>query len=324
MKIQINKISSHLEEIAKNVGAYVQDDIIKLPPFIGKGYYKQFLFDERLKMIIINCSFNNEFHFSRSPFQHKKQTIVLRFNHIFTADDKNKITNNYLPPSVYITTESIANEVIFPSGKQIQNIIISIDIDYLKELLNKDFEKDSTALVKLLSNQKPFLFEELVTPRIHAVVKELENTLELNKPLRYFFHHIKALELIFLFLDEFLKRDFTSYKPVNKKDIEKIYRIRENILRDLSITPTLPTLALQHGMSESKMKKLFKQVFGQSIYQYYLMFRIQKAALLIREQGLTVSEAGYQTGFSNLSHFTRLFERYMGEKPKKYSLSYRK
>ncbi|UZJ63155.1 helix-turn-helix domain-containing protein [Sphingobacterium sp. KU25419] len=46
---------------------------------------------------------------------------------------------------------------------------------------------------------------------------------------------------------------------------------------------------------------------------------MQEAARLLREERLSVSEVGYQLGFSNLGHFTKVFEAVIGVKPKKYS-----
>ena len=46
---------------------------------------------------------------------------------------------------------------------------------------------------------------------------------------------------------------------------------------------------------------------------------MNEAAYLIREEKLSVSETGYRLGFSNLSHFSRIFEKHIGMKPKKYS-----
>jgi AraC-like DNA-binding protein len=34
-----------------------------------------------------------------------------------------------------------------------------------------------------------------------------------------------------------------------------------------------------------------------------------------------VAQAGYELGFSNLSHFSRLFEKHYGQNPKKFSAS---
>ena len=56
-----------------------------------------------------------------------------------------------------------------------------------------------------------------------------------------------------------------------------------------------------------------------AVSEYYLAALIIEAARLLREARLSVSEVGYEMGFSNLSHFTRVFEQYIGMKPKKYS-----
>jgi transcriptional regulator GlxA family with amidase domain len=56
-----------------------------------------------------------------------------------------------------------------------------------------------------------------------------------------------------------------------------------------------------------------------TIFDYYQTLRMQEAARLLKEQHLTVSEVGYQVGFTNLSHFARVFEQHLGLKPKKYS-----
>ena len=48
---------------------------------------------------------------------------------------------------------------------------------------------------------------------------------------------------------------------------------------------------------------------------------MQEAARLLTTGTLTVSEVGYQLGFTNLSHFTRVFETHIGLKPKKYAMN---
>jgi AraC-like DNA-binding protein len=48
---------------------------------------------------------------------------------------------------------------------------------------------------------------------------------------------------------------------------------------------------------------------------------MQEAARLLKAKKLSVSEVGYEMGFTNLSHFTRTFEKHTGMKPKKYTQS---
>jgi len=80
-------------------------------------------------------------------------------------------------------------------------------------------------------------------------------------------------------------------------------------------------LALLANMSPSKLKRLFKQIFGNSIFSYYQEFRMKEATRLLKEEKLSVSDVGYRLGFTNLSHFSRVFQEHIGMKPKQYSLS---
>ena len=83
--------------------------------------------------------------------------------------------------------------------------------------------------------------------------------------------------------------------------------------------PVIAQLAKEACMSESKLKRIFRQVFGDSIFNYYQMRRIQRAAQMLKEGYGSISDVGYALGFTNLSHFTRIFERTIGMKPKAFS-----
>jgi AraC-like DNA-binding protein len=48
---------------------------------------------------------------------------------------------------------------------------------------------------------------------------------------------------------------------------------------------------------------------------------MKEAARLLREEKLSVSDVGYRLGFTNLSHFSRVFKEHIGMKPKQYSQS---
>jgi AraC-like DNA-binding protein len=74
-------------------------------------------------------------------------------------------------------------------------------------------------------------------------------------------------------------------------------------------------------MSETKLKQLFKQTFGSTVYDYYQQARMEEVAFLLKQGKRSVAEVGYEMGFSNLSYFSRLFEKHYGLHPKQYSCS---
>lgn len=75
------------------------------------------------------------------------------------------------------------------------------------------------------------------------------------------------------------------------------------------------------GISLSKLTDLFRQVFGDSIYDYFQKARMAEAHFLLRQVGYSVSETGHRLGFSNLSHFSRLFEKHYGMTPKRFAMT---
>ncbi len=55
------------------------------------------------------------------------------------------------------------------------------------------------------------------------------------------------------------------------------------MISKLDTPPILIELAKSAGMCESKLKRLFKQIFGNSIFNYYQNLRMKEAAYLIKE-----------------------------------------
>ncbi|RXK87050.1 AraC family transcriptional regulator [Filimonas effusa] len=162
------------------------------------------------------------------------------------------------------------------------------------------------------------LFEEFV---VAPLLKVVDNIVTANVPilLQDFYYKLKTQELICQLLIALVNRDGKKLYGLNIADIKMLYQVKERLLQNLEEAPCIAELSRFSGMSETKLKRLFNQVFGKSIFQYFQNFRMQEAARLLKEERLSVSEVGYQLGFSNLGHFAKVFEEVMGVKPKQYS-----
>ncbi len=138
--------------------------------------------------------------------------------------------------------------------------------------------------------------------------------------LSHFYMQIKVQELIYLLFQQLvLRENIAAHYSINSADVERLLRIRNEILHDLGAPPVLSELAQIAAMSETKLKQLFKQTFGDTIYNYYQHARMEEAAFLLKQGNHSVTEVGYELGFSNLSHFSRLFEKHHGLAPKRFS-----
>jgi len=176
---------------------------------------------------------------------------------------------------------------------------------------------DNEIFRNIITSEQSILFEELLSPKIQQVAIEIIQT-DVPDSLTDFFFKIKAEELICLTLKELFKRENPTTHALNQIDVQKIYKVRDLILNNIAVAPVIKHLASEVGMSESKFKRLFKQIFGDSLFSYYQKFRMKEASRLLKENKMTVSEVGFKMGFSNLSHFAKAFEQHIGIKPKSF------
>ena len=316
MKIEIEKETGFLQSFANQLGVEIEKgNIIRIPEKFGKGYIRGFGFDSGIRMMIRNYELYEDLKINRRNSGSFSKRIIVSFNDVFATKSDNFIDKKSFP-SVQAYSGNIDSELILPRKTKYQSIIIGIEISYLKTLV--DSNSENLILKSITNDERTFLFEEFMSPQIQKVANEI---IDVNIPfdLQNFYFKVKAEELICLLFVELLKRENTNVSALNTNDIQAIYTLRDKILATIDTPPVLADLALQTGMSVSKLKRLFKQIFGDSIFNYYRSFRMKEAARLLREKKLSVSEVGYQLGFTNLSHFTKVFEQHTGMKPKKYS-----
>src|SRR5262249_49383566 len=74
-------------------------------------------------------------------------------------------------------------------------------------------------------------------------------------------------------------------------------------------------LARVSGVSEAHFARSFKQAFGVPPHRYLLTRRIERAAALLRDTDLSITEIAFQTGWESLGTFGRTFRDITGESP---------
>jgi AraC-like DNA-binding protein len=310
------EITNFPRYIKKQGGSMDSRGYLQLPESLGVGYVIKVKPLPPLTIMLQHYKLKKNITIKRSN-NIKQDTLLFSFRNVIsknsTASSKFNIKSL---PSVQISTSDVVLDIKIPPHFEVSNIIIAVELDYLREILQKD---NNDRLTRLITEKKQsYLYEEILSSQIQTVAQEIFQIDAANQ-LANFLYKVKSEELIYLFLQSLLQRDNTTEYPVNQKDTEAVFLLKEELFRDLSTPPQLQLLASRTNMSVSKLGKIFRQIFGDSIYNYYQKLRMQEAAILLRDKKISVSEVGYQLGFSNLSHFTRLFEKHIGTKPKKYS-----
>ncbi|MEL5903585.1 helix-turn-helix transcriptional regulator [Elizabethkingia anophelis] len=293
---------------ANLLGTEIENRKLEIPDRFGKGYCRGFVFNEHIRMIISNYELYEDMTIENPDIDTAGKMIFFKFQNIFS---KSGI------PSVMIGTSRLNTDDVISIHSNTATINIEIDAHYLNSLFYS-YEK-SPILKGLLQNAQPYLFEQVLYSSLQEIVNDIisENTEEV---FELFFLRVKAEELICRLLMNLGKRDEKQLYALNVHDIEAIYRVKALIIEDLGVPPVISELSVLAGMSPTKLKRLFSQIFGNSIFSYYQNLRMKEAAALLREKKYSVSEVGYKLGFTNLGHFSRIFKQHIGMSPKKYAM----
>jgi len=105
----------------------------------------------------------------------------------------------------------------------------------------------------------------------------------LPQPTSFLFKHALA----------FLHQNFS--KPLNRRDIADAV-----------------------GISKSYLSDIFRQELGISPWDCLYRFRIQKAKVLLRNTGESITSIAAQTGFEDSAYFSRVFRKHVGMSPQEY------
>jgi len=92
-------------------------------------------------------------------------------------------------------------------------------------------------------------------------------------------------------------------------------RATEMMVANLKEDVTLSQVADQCGLSTRHFARAFRQSFGVSLHRWLLQYRVKRAMELLANRKLSLSEIADSCGFSDQSHFTRVFTGVSGTTP---------
>ena len=296
-------------------GMPVNDNRVYLPETLGRGFIQEVFLSDGIALCLHRYRLEQEFSLIRLASKGPSDRLTLKFDCRKVALDADHQESLLFAPGceVEVGTGNFFTEVFFPAHQEIDFLVINICRQPLVDLLN--LGKTDQDLQQGLLQNPSFVVNTLMSEEMEHVLKQFAD-INPKAPFAHLLYQTKTLELIYQLFSKLTERSADSGLSINRLDADKLYEIRSVILNDLSITPSLTDLARKIARSPTKMKMLFRQVFGDTIYNYFQTARMNEAARLLKNYSVT--ETGYRLGFTNMSHFSRLFEKYFKVKPKKY------
>ncbi|NLG32134.1 MAG: helix-turn-helix transcriptional regulator [Syntrophomonadaceae bacterium] len=179
----------------------------------------------------------------------------------------------------------------------------------------RDFPVDINAICKKFCyDTYPIVIHD--APSIGYVLEGLYNVPE---QIKQYYFKVKILELL-LYLDALeIPKNKKEQPYFYKSQVEKIKAIQALISEHPEQHYTQEYLSKQFKIPLTPMKKCFKNVYGNPINTYMRISRVNKAAVLLRQNpSSSVTEIAGNVGYDSPSKFAAAFKNIMGQTPLEY------
>ncbi len=100
------------------------------------------------------------------------------------------------------------------------------------------------------------------------------------------------------------------------RDVNRISEAREILIEQFRKPPSIPGLARQVGVNQTKLKAVFKAVYGLTIHEFIQKQRMDLALDLLGSSEFSISEIAYEVGYEYPASFTHAFNKYFGHSPR--------
>lgn len=167
-----------------------------------------------------------------------------------------------------------------------------------------------------LKNQMEFRVHHNVDdPQLQGLMHTFLAEAETGNPNGRLFVESLTLALSIHFVKQYAEE--SEVLPENRYSLNtrQLRRILDYIEDNLAEEISLEALAQEIGLSKYYFCRLFKQSTGQPPYQYVLQRRLDRAKALLQHGEINIIEVAHFFGFSDQSHFSRLFKKSYGITP---------
>ncbi len=317
IRYQLTSYTDIFAKLAVLFQTTVSDNRFDIPPHLGQGFFKLAQLNNGLEAIIYDFSLKDNFVLSREKNDKEYYTLVLDevsvTNGLSISIDADKLPADVIRPSVFYLTSFLFDvETVLQKNVHIRGTRIMLTEAWMRQYLHLD-EKESVLeryihLKAAGINYKSV--DEETQELLHDLVKDDD-----IPPLFYINKLLRVVELFFAWLFDEMKV-LSERSGISRHDIEMAQKVENILTQDITkLPPTIKELAKEVAMSESKLKKVFKSVYGLPPYEYYQKQRMQKARVMLLSGNYSIKDIGYTLGYSNLSNFTLAFKKVYDKLP---------
>src|SRR4051812_29040480 len=317
MQLEKPDFTDLLHIIADHFKAKVANLQFSINPALGKGYFWAAKLPSGITIIVSDTCLRENLTIERPDGGN--HYFSLQFNEE-VADEtdvpvKGRRNDQEFQSFVKLSHTLVPETFVFPAIKRQRSVKFFFNKNHLSSLLSKQ------ALDVVLGQHFPL---EMKSENLEPIATEYRVMLDdlwtdnINQPLRLNYIQNRVLLLLEKYIVKLHYRRDVQGKKVRRSEDEtlRLMKVEALLVKNFAINPpTIDELARISAMSNTKLKKDFKALYGLPIYEYFQKNRMLKAKSLLALGEYTIKEVGQMVGYSNLSHFANTFKKEFGFLP---------
>ena len=316
-----------IKDLAQRLGVPVINNKLIFPERVATGSLTFVKLPNGIHVNIINCTMTDDWLIWRKKT--KEEFYTLRFHELTIPDtleirigDERLKESNTTRAIAYLTNSLQDWAYLASKGTVYKGIDVLFNASWLADYLG--LHPDDDVLSTYLSLQVENVHREPLDSEYRRLIQEIVEVEESN-PIRLAVIQNRIMLLIERFFLRLYERRRNAYFNIHlsKADIDRVMRVEAVLTKDIfEPAPTISQLARMVSISESKLKKDFKLLYGVPVYEYFQKIRMQAARDKLLSGGHSVKEVAMELGYSNLSNFTIAFKKEFGLLPSKLLTTY--
>lgn len=207
------------------------------------------------------------------------------------------------------------NLTIQPKGKHLI-LIVSIKVFH-------SFFSKIAGLIQFLNEEnkdKKYYLDKELAPSEVLILNQIFKE-QINSSLHDLYLKGKVYELLSLYFNK-NEEDAQGCPFLDDEDnVEKIKKAKQIVINNMAEPPTLNEIADEISLSVSKLKEGFKHIYGDTVFNFLLDYKLEFARKLLVSKKHNITEISNQIGYSTASHFISAFKKKYGTTPKQYMMS---
>ena len=211
---------------------------------------------------------------------------------------------------------------IEPSINEAENISLQIQFtqEYFKRLMPHGHSLFKTFIDKVHNNELSILCDAdlPITTEMFNVLNDIVHC-EKEGIIKQLYIETNVLKLLQLQFEQyeatFVKK---SIGTVKEYDVDKLHYARQLLEQNITNPYSLTELAKKTGLNDFKLKKGFKELFGNTVFGYLHDLRMEKAKEMLHNNTINITEISEYCGYAYVQSFTKAFKQTHGTTPEKF------